>query len=468
MSRRAGVSSLEQVEAILRNPAVYALADLIDEQPRENVGRRAQYPTFMLVAYEALISVYRSARRVEAEIAHPVVWNHMRRIVREQRPRNMAQWLPAEPMRRHHYLYGRGRHLVPMREQLRDAFEAIASRQAVQELGLCAPDGPGSVTHPDLTRMLYADGKVVTPLWKAKPGETQIDRHTGEIRALRAEGDAALHITGSGEPAWGTKHVMVATRGDDVHARMILSVAPVEDVGGEAKVALECIGRLSRGLPGALGVIYDGAFRGVHLVELLRDRGLLPIVPVQAAAGGRRAKRPRAERTVRVGPGVIRRADGTTSDCMLYAEAGALCLGELNADGNVILVALTRTKIEQRANADGTWRWYGVYEVPADSGGGSIRVRLDTTDDDRRRKFNRCEHLRPIPPSDPDYARLYPRRADAESINRALDDTCWLGRAHSAGRARQLVNLIGYAIAVNSLALHRHRRALAPPGQIAA
>ena len=39
-----------------------------------------------------------------------------------------------------------------------------------------------------------------------------------------------------------------------------------------------------------------------------------------------------------------------------------------------------------------------------------------------------------------------------------LDDSSWLSRAHSAGRARQLVNLIGYALAVDSLTLHRHRR----------
>jgi hypothetical protein len=44
---------------------------------------------------------------------------------------------------------------------------------------------------------------------------------------------------------------------------------------------------------------------------------------------------------------------------------------------------------------------------------------------------------------------------DAESINRHLDDTMWLGRAHSVGHARQHVNLIGFAI---SVAVHEHRR----------
>jgi hypothetical protein len=245
-------------------------------------------------------------------------------------------------------------------------------------------------------------------------------------------------------------------------------VASVPDVGGEANVALECIKRVATQLPGALGVIYDGAFRGAHLVELLRDRGLLPIVPVTAALGGRHAKKPRVERTVLVGPGTIRQPSGTTRDCVLYAEAGALCLGELNASGDVTLIPLERTKIEPRHNADGTWRWYGVYSVPDHAGGGTIRVRLETTTDDRRRKFNRAEHLRAIPPSDREFQDLYSRRSDAESINRALDDSSWLGRAQCAGRDRQLLNLLGYAIAVNSVALHRHRRVAAPPGALAA
>jgi hypothetical protein len=468
MPRRSGVSSLEYVEAILRNDAVYELAALILGPDPQRGGKRRQYPAFMLIVYEALISVYRSARRVEAEISHPLVWDLMRRVVRERFARDLSQWLPAEPMRRHHYLYGRNRLLVPIREQLRNLLEQVAARQAVEDLGLCDPDGLGSPTHPALTRMVYADGKVVTPLWRAKPGERRLDKKTGELRPLRYEADAALHITGSGEPAWGTKHVMIATRSDDIHGRMILSVAPVTQTGKEANAALTCIARLTPYLPGALGVIYDGALRGVHLLELLRERGLLPIVPVHAKTGGRRKQKPRVERSVLVGRTTLRRADGTTTDVILYARAGALCVGELDLDGNVVLTPLERLKVERRPNADGTWRWYGIYRAPDTPDAGTIRVRLDTTDEDRTCGFNRCEHLRPIPPSDPEYAALYHRRSDAESINRALDDSSWLGRAHSVGRERQLLNLIGYAIAVNSLALHRHRRTLAPPGELAA
>ena len=76
--------------------------------------------------------------------------------------------------------------------------------------------------------------------------------------------------------------------------------------------------------------------------------------------------------------------------------------------------------------------------------------------------LNRTENLRPIPPADPDFARLYPRRNDAESINRDLDDTLYLRRAHSVGHARQHLNLLGYALVVNAVALHRHHRTRIP------
>jgi hypothetical protein len=49
------------------------------------------------------------------------------------------------------------------------------------------PEVPGSFTHPDLSRMLYADGKVVTPLYKGRLREERVDKKTGEIRQVRYE-----------------------------------------------------------------------------------------------------------------------------------------------------------------------------------------------------------------------------------------------------------------------------------------
>ena len=94
---------------------------------------------------------------------------------------------------------------------------------------------------------------------------------------------------------------------------------------------------------------------------------------------------------------------------------------------------------------------------------GAVDVKtLHGNEEDAARGFNRTENVRVIPPSDPDFKALYARRNDAESINRAIDDSMWLSRAHSVGHARQHLNLMGYALMVNSLALLEHRQRAAP------
>lgn len=70
----------------------------------------------------------------------------------------------------------------------------------------------------------------------------------------------------------------------------------------------------------------------------------------------------------------------------------------------------------------------------------------------------RC--IRLFPPGDPDYDRLYSIRSDIESNNRQLDDTLWLGRAHSVGAKAQLLDLLGYAVVFNSVGSALARRQL--------
>jgi hypothetical protein len=111
----------------------------------------------------------------------------------------------------------------------------------------------------------------------------------------------------------------------------------------------------------------------------------------------------------------------------------------------------------RRADKAGTYRWYNEYALPDDLGGSAITVRLHGNHDDTKRKLNRTENLRPIAPTDPVFADLFRQRNDAESINRDLDDTLFLRRAHSVGHRRQTVNLLGYALMVNSLTLLEHQ-----------
>ena len=461
MRRSSPTSALEKVEAILANPAIYALAEAIPA-PASSGGRPRSYPDYMLLVYDCLLSVYRSARQVEAELSHPLIWRHMRRIVRRRFPTDASMHLPAAPMRRHHYMYGRNRYLTDtgVLAELSRIHRETACVQA-RELGLVLEDGPGSFTHPDLSRMLYADGKVVTPLYKAHPGATRVDRQTGEVLPARFEPDAGLHFEGTGEAAWGCKFVLVATRQEEEHARIILDVEGVEKPGQEAAVAMDCLTRLAPLVPGAQGVIYDTALRGVHHQRLLRELGLLPVNRVTAAEKGakdpRRGKGQRVEKSVHVEVKEIL-VDDVPTRISLYARGGAIGLATPDETGEMVFSPLRRTRTHRTKDKSGLFRWYNDYELPASLRGGEITVRLHANEQDKARGLNRTENVRPIPQGDPDFARIYARRNDAESINRALDDTLFLGRAHSVGRQRQLVEVLGYALTVNSLALHRHRK----------
>jgi len=245
-----------------------------------------------------------------------------------------------------------------------------------------------------------------------------------------------------------------------VHGRVILDVAWVAKPGGEARTAMDCFTRLAPHLDGAQGVIYDTALRGVHHQALLRDLGLLPINRVAAKVAtpkpARRAER-RVEKSAYVEDKTIVHA-GCEVTLTLYSRGGAIGLGELTDTGDLLFTELRRVRTHRNRDKNGQYRWYNDYELPDRYGNQIITVRLHGNADDAARKFNRTENVRPIPPTDPDFARLYPRRNDAESINRNLEDTLWLGRAHSIGHARQLLNLLGYALMVNGLALHRHQR----------
>jgi hypothetical protein len=317
--------------------------------------------------------------------------------------------------------------------------------------------------------MLYADGKVLTPLFRAHPGDTKLDKKTGEVRELRAEPDGALHFEGTGETAWGTKWVLVAARTNDIHGRVIVDVDWVPKPGGEAAVAMDSFTALAPQCSGVQGVLYDTALRGVHHQQLMRELGWLSVNKVAAAkAGSKKPRRSEQDRRVPKSTFVEQReitlADGSTETVDLFACDGAIGITTLTDTGERHFIEFRRVRTHRNEDKNGRFRWYNDYQLPDNLGAGTITVRLHATEDDVRRKFNRTENVRPIPATDPDFDGLYRRRNDAESINRALDDTLWLRRAHSIGHARQHLNLLTFALGVNSLALHRHHaRSSDPP-----
>lgn len=455
-SPRLPAGRYEALAAILRNPATYRLAEAIPKQGRN--GRRRQYPDYMWVFYESAVSVCGTARQVAGELNDPQVWGWLRDLVEGLSPDDPSMHLPAKPMRRHHYDYGRRYLAHPEYLARRQVIFTEESVKLALNMGRLDPDGPGSVTHPDLSRTVYGDGKVITPLFRAKPGDTRVDPRTGALVGRRHEPDASTHFEAGNVEAYGTKFFLAETRSDDDRVILDARYVPARGEGGEAGVATESFEKLATLAPGIQTVVYDKALRGVH-IDRLYKAGILPVVKVAAASrkarrGARGGQRVDKERLIEVKE--VSLPDGRMEQVPIYARDGAAGLGRLNDEGEMTFLPIEHIRNQRFERAAG-FRWYAQYRLPIEFARREITLRLDGSDEDAKRKLNRAENLRAIPRSDPDFARLYARRGDAESINRALEDTLYLNRAHSEGHLRQTADLLGFALMVNSLTLARHR-----------
>jgi hypothetical protein len=465
----SGIATWTYMEAALENEALFEIAEILapltTPDPTKG-GVKRSYPVWMLVHYQELLYVWKSARHVDAELGHPRTWEWLREQVAERPPDQPELHLPAEPIRRYHFLYFQRAYLS--RPEIQEVWGAahtrIAARQAV-EIGLLEPDGPGSWTHPDSSRVLYGDGKVLTALLQGKPSDKpRRARATGKLRKRKVDPDANSHYEGGDNkhPVWGTKWVMMLARGTHPMSRLILDVAWVQRPGQEAAVAIESIGRIRPLVPGAQAVAYDKAMRGKHKQALLHEHGLLPIIGVPAKRAARETPKgvmPRVPKDAHIEDKLVRLRDGTTKMCRVFAVDGALGLMELDLQGNPTFVPLERGRIRPSQNEDGSYRWYGHHELPeAFGGGGELTIRLDLTLEDQKRGFNRTEVLSPIPASDDDFKKLGWLRNDAESNNSALEDKLFNKRAHSVGHLSQRANLLGHALLVNSLTLYLAKR----------
>ena len=455
-----GLSSTEKLHFVLANELLWRLGETAPRREDGTPGAPRHYPEWVWILFDTCVSLNLSARKAAAELR-----GHWPTVVAASKARYPGQpdmWAPAAAPKRHHWQYAKKRLRQPgVLRPLIEEFERGSARQAV-EMGICDPDGPGSISHPHPRRALTADGKVITPLYRAKPNTAIVDKDTGEILGYKkADSTAKNHVEGGGATAWGNKVVMVTGRTDDWHGRMILSFDHVATTSGEAQVAISCVERIAPHLPGAQALAYDGAIRGVHARQLLHKIGIIPVSP-PTAARAETPDSPREEKRAFIETQTV--GDWSIS---LYGRGGQIGIVDYDADGEPSFVALKRTRIKRANNADRTYRWYGQYQLPGHLGGGKIWVRADTTDADDQRKVNRSENFRLIPPGDPDYAVLYPGRSDIEANNRQLEDTLWINRAHSEGAQAQLLDLLGYALLYNSIAVGL-ARAKAPPNARAA
>lgn len=444
--------SLEELENVMDSETFWQWAEPALNVEPSRTGRRPIHPLYMGLVFEIVADIHQGYRKAEAELRHPVVWRMVQAAVRKRFPRDPSQWLGDSPMRRHHYDY--------MTRNIA-AQEAIAAfREAVRvgavvltrRAGIMDPEGPGSLTHPDASRCLYGDGKVLTPRYRARMGETRVDLETGEVVQRRFDPDATTEFEGGGQGSGvevhGTRFAHLSARSP--YGRITFDVDHVpKGVGGEGKIILDMLRLVTPRLPGLLAIVYDMAWHGLHIQSAMTELGIISIAKVAAA---RRAK-PGSERVAKsaeIGPVKIEVAPGTVIETMLIVDDGRPGVEVPNVDGDLEFFELERFRIHRNRNRSGTYRFYQDYRYPAILGGGETRLPLHQTPDDDAREFNRAENLRPIPPGDPDFVRLHGLRSDAESLNRGIEDTLYWGRARSVGARRQHMNLLAHVVRMNA------------------
>jgi hypothetical protein len=450
----------EMVDVVLRDRGWLAAAQVIPPREPGSVGRPRSYPDYVWFIWTELRSIFRSHTAVERELLRGSWWRYIRGELRRLYP-DLPE-LPMDPPRRQHYEYMRDTYLITHEalQALLETHTEVATSQA-KEAGNIDLKGAGSFTHPDLTRALFGDGKVLTPLFRGKPGETRKIRHddgTVEERPVRFDPDAALHTEGGGGVVRGVKFAHVSTRRSE--GRFILALEHVDKERDEATAAMQMLRRIKPHAPGAQALVWDMILRGTHINTILTEFGLVPVVGVHAKERiDRRATRKRdtfVAKTKNLDDIEVVMPDGSSTAVHLAAHNGWCSIKELTETGEPYYEHLPCTRIQRHRDKAG-YRFYGYFRLPEKYGREEVAVRLHQSDEDTRRRINRTENLRPIPEGSEDFKRLFPLRSDAESINRGIEDSLWINRASAKGWRRQLVDLLGYARLVNALTFARCR-----------
>jgi hypothetical protein len=466
------MNAFEALRAMLDDPALLEFADLIPIPPKENGGVARYHPNFVFVLYMGLADELHSALQAQALLADTLVWPLIRQWAKERFPNEPEMCLHETPVQTWHYDYIKKRYLT---QSWTSGARYALSGQGVKlakAIGLFDPDQTTEIgadgierrvsfTRPAIRRSLRADGVVITPRSKYDRKTCRvIDGQTGEIlRYRRFDPSARLHTTGGGKPVFGTKHQFLSARGYEEYERAIIDVMMVEN-NSELKTLYNSLNDVMPRLPAAQAIQFDGAARGEHSDHIMKNHGVLLIAPKNKVAD---PKDQNKKNWSLQQYGTVTAKGGDGRDLKLWLRDAYPSLEDVGVDGSTMWVPLKKVTTIRKPLADGAWTIKTQFEVPEEFGGGRLWLRLDTSDEDKVRGFNRAENLRSFSPlADPaEWSRVYYRN-DAESINRNAESHMPDGRARSFGAEAQLVDLIAYGFCWNAKV--RWKMKHAPPG----
>ncbi|MEU3754979.1 hypothetical protein AB0H17_19750 [Streptomyces olivoreticuli] len=440
-------------------PLLYEMAELLPTP--SNVGCPREYPAIVYLLLAALTPVAGSKRRAVGLLIAPQDWRSVRAHVRRHLGRRAAAALPLNGPSRNQYQDAVDKLLVPSSDALEEAFRTYAARQALEQ-GLFPLHAPKIWSRPERRQLVVGDATVPKAISKARSAVT-VDE-SGRRRIHRVDPAARLYYE-NGETkkrqVRGSKWFFASGRSDGYWTRVILSFAHV--AGGqyedEAAVAVRQFLMLKDVLPDCMGIVYDGALRGVHRDAIAR-RGMLAINKQHGSTK----------------PVFYEHLKVCRSGHELWCSDGRITESVALDDGTRILAPVPIAKLERRFGTTKS-RWYHVLRIPCRHGDHTHRVPvgITTTPEDRslrnvdtgkplrsdsERGFHRAELLQQIPQSTLAHQLVYPYRADSESVHSQFDQSLWNRRMIAYGVERQKIFVLGFSLAQNATShqLHKERQ----------
>ncbi|MFJ7629810.1 hypothetical protein ACIQZN_25265 [Streptomyces sp. NPDC097595] len=475
-ARRACESDLRTVSRRVRDVArfedLYRLAATVETEPGPRQGRPPQYPPYVYVLFLALRGIHGSARYCAGDLQDQEVWRTIREGVAHHLGKDEAERLPCTGPSRHQWQHAQRKLLIPRLEALNASFADLSLAQALRQ-GLLPAGSRRCWSGPERHQLISGDGTVAkSPTLSTTPYST--DATTGEIRRHRVDPASSWQKEGGADRkhatadrtttergpnadddakeamVLGTKFVVFSTRHRGYFRRVFLNYAhvPHDQEGGEAAVALNLACDILDAADGCMGVLYDGAFRGMHR-DVIARRGRLLINKQH------KGTQPRYIRTI----------DHRRCRHELWSAQGRAHERAYLDDGTSALVPLPVRKLERRTSTH-THRWYHLVTIPCSRGPHEHRepVGITTTPGERdeghsdaETGFHRAEHLLQIPDNTAVHQHLYGGREDSEAGFSQFDRSLWNRRMIAFGAEAQSLVVLGFLLAQNATSAARYQ-----------
>ena len=480
---RPKVDDFERVLLGLSSPqhwdCVRYLVDHVATYPKS--GRPREHTVADWVLFWRASDITKSLRGTDDMFVRATNWLEAREVVRQMGWQHPQLQLSETEINRWQHDRFADRYVGP--EQIVELRKLI-SKNAVGDartLGLF-PDSGGSKQTLSPKRVIYGDGSELKPMFN--PRRRRVDPDTGEITYSRHDPEAIPHhhhkyvedpYTGEvtckicesnkkhGKKSKGGLdgaliHEMVAliTRTDERQGRIILDIDLREEHETDANLFTQMFLDLRRNnnelQAMMLIALYDQRLNAVDF-DTLQDDGIIVVRKVGNDPRGHIKIRVRHDQTF-----TLRDGSNIVHDVHIVDGTPALKV----YDGNAIewFVQLEREKIQvnELVNAKCIYTEWRVVDHPlvGTMAGAMVRLRHNSTKEEREKSCRRSVYMRVSPESCPDHPVIYPKREDSESHNATYKNRLDHARVRSVGRIRNRLNLLAFQMNENDKAMYAH------------